>query len=331
MADEHGRSVVGVLPPFKASISVVFPDPPHIKEKLDTHFSVNVGEAMLQEVLLTCLTSLLKKVMLNLPEDNMKTALEVVKRFQAMKVLASTGSSADSLLLHAGTVKDDSHDLFPQARVSLAAGYQHRSVSDLPVVSEDDAPSGESCSLSWDLGSFASRSADLKDEENLVGVRRANRKLATVPAGAFRLRDPSDQLKACVKDAVARARSKEPADLQQQIRASTDPTARPRRRRRNLEADLFKSEPPLSYLPSIEEDLSFEGEGQPQALPTFSNSSLRSNSTPPASEEFAVGEDIVVPRAPTKAGNIHSTPRSHSLEGCPGSQSEVAAYFKELR
>jgi len=329
MADEHGRSVVGVLPPFKASISVVFPDPPHIKEKLDTHFSVNVGEAMLQEVLLTCLTSLLKKVMLNLPEDNMKTALEVVKRFQAMKVLASTGSSADSLPLHAGTVKDHSHDLFPQARVSLAAGYQHRSVSDLPVVSEDDAPSGESGSSSWDLGSFASRSADLKDEENLVGIRRANRKLATAPAGAFRLRDPSDQLKACIKDAVARARSNEPADLQQQIRASTDSTARPRRRRRNLERDHFKSEP-LSYLPSIEEDLSFEGEGQPQALPTFSNSSLRSNSTP-ASEEFAVGEDIVAPRAPTKAGNVHSTPRSHSLEGCPGSHSEVAAYFKELR
>lgn len=329
MADEHARSVVGVLPPFKASISVVFPDPPHIKEKLDTHFSVNVGEAMLQEVLLTCLTSLLKKVMLNLPEDNMKTALEVVKRFQAMKVLASTGSSADSLLLHAGTVKDHSHDLFPQARVSLAAGYQHRSVSDLPVVSEDDAPSGESGSSSWDLGSFASRSADLKDKENLVGIRRANRKLSTAPAGAFRLRDPSDQLKACIKDAVARARSNEPADLQQQIRASTDSTARPRRRRRNLEADLFKSEP-LSYLPSIEEDLSFEGEGQPQASPTFSNSRSRSNSTP-ASEEFAVGEDIVAPRAPTKAGNIHSTPRSHSLEGCPGSQSEVAAYFKELR
>eukprot|EP00930_Biecheleria_cincta_P078338 TRINITY_DN65774_c0_g1_i1.p1 TRINITY_DN65774_c0_g1~~TRINITY_DN65774_c0_g1_i1.p1 ORF type:complete len:374 (+),score=59.54 TRINITY_DN65774_c0_g1_i1:81-1202(+) len=370
MADEHGRSeMVGVLPPFKATISVVFPDEPHInKEKRDTHFSVFVGEGELQLVLLRCLTSLLKKVMLNLPEDNMKTALGVVKRLQAMKILASTGSAADSFLLQAGKAKDHLHELFPKSRVSLPDGYRHASEKCLPVTSEEpqaeySVPSGESCSLTRNLGSSASQPADqkcgtedkagaLEAEDDPIRIRRAAKNRCTLDA--FRMRDPSDQLKACVKLAVERARSKDSAhpDLQNKVctdpaalalrskdsahphlqnRVCTDSAARPRRSRKNLHSRSLYSSEPLYPLP--EED----SEGQSRHLPASIDDAQ------PASEEFAVGDDILAVRAPHKAGDIHSTPGDvHSIPGsyvvcCPkdvlgASQkiSEVAEYFKGL-
>lgn len=342
MAGEHGGSEGGVLPPFKASISVVFPDPPHIKEKLDTHFSVSVGEAVLQDVLLTCLTTLLKKVMLNLPEDNMKTALEVVKRLQAMKVLATTGASTDSVLLGAKAAKDQSHELFPKCTVSLVPGYHHRTETDLPVVFDvagskaaDDGKERDSLvTQSCDLGSFARRKADSKEEDEPARIRRTDRIRRTAPAGAFRLREPSDQLKACVKDAVVRARSKEEPDPLQQERASTGDQAPVRSRRtRVMHRGLFKTEP-LAELPSISEDCNFDGDGNAQEK-EFSGHTpgtpSGSSSTRSDSDMFAVGEDSVAPKTPLKAGDIHSTPSNAPSLACPGRESEVAAYFQDKR
>lgn len=349
---EHHGSEGGVLPPFKVSISVVFPDPPHIKEKLDTHFSVFVGEAVLQDVLLTCLISLLKKVMLNLPEDNMKTALEVVKRLQAMKVLASTGASADSVLLGAEAAKDQSHELFPKCMVSLVPGYQHRSEADLPMVSNvtrswtlgqaDDRKELDSrVTMSCDLGSFSRSRTDLEVEDEPVRIRRTDKTRSTAPAGIFRLREPSDQLKACVKDAVERARtsaclpnmSDSNSDPLQQNRASTGDAGRSRRNRGPLQASLFKTEPALASI-SEDSNLDVDGHAQDEDARGSSHTSTpnRSGSTRSDSDMFAVGEDSVAPRAPTRAGDIHSTPSKVPSRACPGRGSEeVAAYLKESR